>query len=228
MKKIKLENADISNISFRPINLRCPECHHLSTLDEIEEIGDKYISTNEGKLVIGFRVCPNSFCKLLFYIVYNSTMVAGKPTIELIVSIPQERLDFDTADIPAPIVNSLEEAITCHANNCYVAGAIMVRKTLEELCKDKGAKGKRLVDQIKDLANHVIVPQGLFKGLDNLRLLGNDAAHIELKHFDTIGQEEVRVGILFTKELLKAVYQSSLIADMLEALKNQPFSINVL
>ena len=49
--------------------------------------------------------------------------------------------------------------------------------------------------------------------------LGNDAAHIELKHFDTIGQEEVRIGILFTKELLKAVYQSSQIADLLESLK---------
>ena len=95
----------------------------------------------------------------------------------------------------------------------------MVRKTLEELCNEKGAKGKRLVDQIKDLANHVIVPQGLLNGLDNLRLLGNDAAHIELKHFDAIGQKEVEVGILFTKELLKAVYQSSQIADMLEALK---------
>lgn len=199
--------------------MRCPECHHLSTLDEIEKIGDKYLHTNEGDLVVGFRVCPNSACKLLFYIVYRLTRVAGKSNVELIISVPQERLDFDATDIPAPVVNSLEEAITCHANNCYVAGEIMVRKTLEELCKDKGATGKRLIDQIKDLSNHVIVPQGLLKGLDNLRLLGNDAAHIELKHFDTIGQEEVRVGILFTKELLKAVYQSSQIADMLEALK---------
>lgn len=217
MKRIKLEKEEVSDISFRPLNLRCPECHHSSTLDEIKKIGDKYLFTNEGRLSIGFRVCPNSSCKLLFFVVYK--IIPNESTVEIILSIPQERLDFDATDVPASIVNPLEEAITCHANNCYIAGAIMVRKTLEELCKEKGAKGKRLVDQIKDLSNHVIVPQGLFKGLDNLRLLGNDAAHVELKHFDSIGEKEVKVGILFTKELLKAVYQSSQIADMLEALK---------
>jgi hypothetical protein len=40
-------------------------------------------------------------------------------------------------------------------------------------------------------------------GLDDLRLLGNDAAHIESKEFDAIGQEEVEIGIEFTKEVLK-------------------------
>ncbi len=97
----------------------------------------------------------------------------------------------------------------------------MVRKTLEELCKDKGANGKTLYAQIEDLSNHVIVPQGLLKGLHNLRLLGNDAAHVELKDFDKIDKEEVEVAILFTKELLKSVYQSSQIASMLDALKKK-------
>ena len=59
----------------------------------------------------------------------------------------------------------------------------------------------------------------MLDGIDNLRLLGNDAAHIELKNFDGIGPEEVEVGILLSKELLKIVYQSSMLADRLKALK---------
>lgn len=219
-KRIKLESLRASEMKPLPINLRCPECHHLSTLDKFDQFKDKSVNTKNGdSLAIGYRICPNTSCQLLFVIAYKSRREGNTLLADVVSSIPQERLDFDATDIPTSIVNSLEEAITCHANNCYVAGAIMVRKTLEELCKDKGAKGQRLVDQIKDLANHVIIPQGLLKGLDNLRLLGNDAAHIELKHFDAIGEKEVKVGILFTKELLKAVYQSSQIADMLEALK---------
>jgi antitoxin ParD1/3/4 len=35
---------------------------------------------------------------------------------------------------PKPIIESLEEAITCHANQRSIASAIMVRKTLESLC----------------------------------------------------------------------------------------------
>jgi hypothetical protein len=138
----------------------------------------------------------------------------------ILASYPAEQIDFDASGIPDPIVNALEEAITCHANGCNVAAAIMVRKTLEELCHDQGATGKRLVDQIIDPKTKVIIPTGMLKGIDNLRLLGNDAAHIELKDFDAIGPEQVEVEILFTKELLKAVYQSSMLAERLENLKN--------
>jgi hypothetical protein len=58
-------------------------------------------------------------------------------------------------------------------------------------------------------------------GLDDLRLLGNDAAHIESNVYDRIGREEVEVGIEFTKEVLKAVYQYSALLARLRGLKAQ-------
>jgi hypothetical protein len=134
-------------------------------------------------------------------------------------SYPAERIDFDASNIPTRIVNALEEAIACHAQGCFITAAIMIRKSLEELCHEQKTSGKWLADQIKVLKTKVIIPTGLLDGIDNLQLLGNDAAHVELKDFDQIGSEEVEVGILFTKELLKAVYQSSLLADRLSALK---------
>jgi uncharacterized protein DUF4145 len=113
----------------------------------------------------------------------------------------------------------LEEAVSCHANGCYVASGMMVRKTLEELCEDQGATGKNLKDRIAALRNIVLIPQELLDGLDDLRLLGNDAAHIEAKTFEQVGEEEAEVSLEFTKEILKAVYQYGHLLDRLRSLK---------
>jgi hypothetical protein len=61
------------------------------------------------------------------------------------------------------------------------------------------------------------MPKELLDGLDDLRLLGNDAAHIEAKTYEQIGKNEVEVSLEFTKEVLKAVYQYS---DLLKRLRD--------
>ena len=62
----------------------------------------------------------------------------------------------------------------------------------------------------------------LLDGLDDLRLLGNDAAHIESREYDKVGKEEVEVGIEFVKEVLKAAYQYSALLDRLRGLRKNP------
>jgi hypothetical protein len=68
----------------------------------------------------------------------------------------------------------------------------------------------------------VLLPQELLDGLDDLRLLGNDAAHIESQEFNNIGKEEVEIGIEFAKEVLKAVYQYADLLARLRSLKRTP------
>jgi len=162
------------------------------------------------------RLCPNEDCRALIFFTYN----VGKNTLE--TTYPPERLDFDAANIPASITKALEEAITCHAHQCFIAAAIMVRKTLEELCHERGAAGANLKARLRDLGTRVILPQELLDGLDDLRLLGNDAAHIESQEFNSIGKDEVEVGIEFAKEVLKAVYQYSELLARLRSLKKSP------
>jgi len=126
---------------------------------------------------------------------------------------------------PLPLTKALEEAITCHANECFTASAIMVRKTLEGLCHERGATGedlKNLKARLQHLGTKIIVPQELLDGLDDLHLLGNDAAHIESQEFNTVGKEEVEIGIQFTKEVLKAVFQYSDLLAKLRSLKRTP------
>lgn len=149
------------------------------------------------QVTLGVRRCPNSKCNAAIFVVYNAAQ-------NLTESFPAETIDFDATNIPAAVVASFEEAIKCHANQCFVAAAIMVRKTLEELCRDRQATGDNLKARIRALGTKVVLPQELLEGLDDLRLLGNDAAHIESQEYEKVGKEEVEVGIEFTKEVLKA------------------------
>ena len=121
-----------------------------------------------------------------------------------------------------PARHAFEEAITCHAEQCFVAAAIMVRKTLELICHDRGATGANLKEWLAALRSKVILPTELFDGLDYLRLLGNDAAHIESQIFDQVGEQEVEASIEFTKEVLKATYQLKGLVDKIRALKKTP------
>lgn len=95
----------------------------------------------------------------------------------------------------------------------------MIRKTLEEICLDREAKGKNLKDRIADLGTKILIPRELLDGIDDLRLLGNDAAHIENKTFSEVGKEEIEVSIEFVKEILKAVYQYESLLGRLRKLK---------
>lgn len=97
----------------------------------------------------------------------------------------------------------------------------MVRRVLEELCEDKGAKGDNLMKRIAALSSTIVIPAGLLPAADELRLLGNDAAHIEAKTYDTIGANECEIAIELAKELLKAVYQYTDLVARLQALKKQ-------
>jgi hypothetical protein len=138
---------------------------------------------------------------------------------EVLKSYPPQRLDFDSKAIPPRLVKTFEEALACHSESLYVAAAIMIRRTLEELCEDKAATGAYFKERLGALQSSVVLPQGLFAALDDLRLLGNDAAHIEAKNYDSAGEEEVVVGIELTKEILKAVYQLDDLLGRLRALK---------
>jgi hypothetical protein len=144
-------------------------------------------------------MCPNPACTCHVFIVLSG----GR----LITSYPAERIDFDASHIPENIVAVFEEALGCHANQYYIASAMLVRKTLETLCEDRGAKGRDLKERIGELRRIIILPESLFEALDGLRLLGNDAAHVNANTYADIGKDEIEAAIALTKEVLKAVYQ---------------------
>lgn len=193
------------------VKLRCPACRQRGTFDPLS-IDDQRFTDPEGNwLHAGVRCCPDADCQTLVFFIDDE---------HSLTTFPPEVLDFDATDVPKPVADALTEAVTCHAAGCFVAAGIMVRKTLEELCHDRQAKGGNLKERIRNLRSTVVLPDALLNGLDDLRLLGNDAAHVESETFKQVGREEVEVSIEFTKEVLKAVYQYDSLLQRLQNLKN--------
>ena len=192
------------------VKLRCPSCRQRGTFEQLNT-NDANLNAGNDTVTVGIRRCPDPACFTLIFFIWKQG--------QLVDSYPAETIDFDATNIPAAVQSAFEEAIKCHAQNCFVASAIMVRKTLEELCRDRNAAGPNLRERIKALGAKVVLPQELLDGLDDLRLLGNDAAHIESQEYAKVGHEEVEVGIEFAKEVLKAVYQYSALLSKLRALK---------
>lgn len=215
-------------LSLKPsysVSLRCPNCRREGVFGApaLQESRDVYwteLGLLKGQpnvaveMTAGVRVCPNADCRGLVFVVRRGD--------KLMESFPPEKIDFDATALPAAILASLEEAVACHAAGAYRACALMVRRVLEELCVERGADGKNLKARLQNLGANVVVPSELLDAADELRLLGNDAAHIEAKSYDAVGQDEAGLAVELAKELLKAVYQYQSLVDRLRGLKKPP------
>lgn len=204
---MKIRVIDNTEYPIGAVSVRCPHCGREAVLDGINK-NDVQVNSN---YKCGQRRCPNPDCRgHLFIVLYLGDLVASYPPI---------KLDFDASNIPEKIKNTFEEALTCHSAGCFVASAIMVRRTLEEICVDKSAVGANLKLRLKDLRSKIVLPDELIEAMDELRLLGNDAAHIEAKDYNKISSDELEVAIEVTKEIMKGLYQYSNLLGKLKALK---------
>ena len=211
METVRVTSHSNHVTSERVVTMRCPACRKNGTFQKMGT--DLSLGfPNRKPYVAGHRRCPDPGCYAHLFFILDSD---GK----LLATYPAETIGFDDTDLPDGVRGALKEAILCHANGAYVAAAIMVRKTLEELCQDRNAKGQFLWHRLQALRNEVILPPELFDGLEDVALLGNDAAHVESRHYDNVGKEEVEAALDFTKQVLQAVYQSSTLLARLQSLK---------
>lgn len=215
MPNYRIANATPTN-NYPKIQCKCPHCNSGGTFDRLD-VND--ITTNTS--IIGIRRCPNPDClSVIFFIKGN---IHGHFSDLWI--FPSTKIDFRKDGIPDKVLRAFEEAIICHSNDCYIASAIMLRKTLEEICYDQGATGTNLFKRLDALSRIIIVPKQLIDATQELRLLGNDAAHLESQTYEEIGKTEIEISIEFTKEILKAVYQyEGLLGKLRELKRAQPGS----
>lgn len=215
---MKIELSQIGANRTANVATRCPHCGYNGTFLQVG-IQDIYTFRTDSRgqhplYYLGIRKCPNEKCHgHLFFISDNDR--------NIVLTSPSESIPFDKENIPDKVLNAFEEAIKCHSNSCFIASAIMIRKTLEEICIERGAKGANLYKKLQDLGGKILIPQELLSGMNELRLLGNDAAHIEAQTFSEIGKDEIEVSLDFAKEILKAVYQYDNLLQRLKKLKDK-------
>ncbi len=203
----KIQTIQVGNA--KTFATTCPHCGNDGTF---QNFPTQDIFEPTFKLWYGSRKCPNPKCNgHIFFIADNGG--------NLIKTYPSLKINFNSERIPDRIKNTFDEALICHGNNCFIASAIMIRKTLEEICLDKESEGKNLFKRIENLKSKIVIPEELINGMQELRLLGNDAAHIEADTYEKIGKDELEISIEFTKEILKAVYQYESLLEKLRSLK---------
>src|SRR5205807_4370589 len=114
---IKIPNPAHTTASV--ISVRCPSCRHQGIFESITNVNDVHQRVDQQDLRLGQRRCPNPVCRAHLFVVIGTNSL-------LLLSYPAERIDFDSTDVPTNILAAFEEAITCHANQCYTAAAIMI------------------------------------------------------------------------------------------------------
>jgi hypothetical protein len=100
--------------------------------------------------------------------------------------------------IPEIVKKSFEEArrVERISPNAF---AVLIRRSLELLCKDQNAKGTNLKDQISDLSNRGVIPQTLMKMANTLRFVGNLGAHeidFDFERQETQAMEDFLLAML--------------------------------
>ncbi len=212
---MEIKGVSDSQQGYQPIRLRmrCPSCLREGTFDARGQ--DLILGGVEGSnWITAERLCPNPDCRAHIFVVYDSR------SDTVVVSYPPERFDFDASGLPGTVKEPLEEAIECHSHQSFKAAALMVRRTLEAVCDDREANGPNLKNRIEALGGQVVLPPRMIEGLQNLRLLGNDAAHVEARDYLEIGKRELEIALEVTKLILTATYQTAKALDDLEALRS--------
>jgi hypothetical protein len=202
------------------VSIRCPHCSHIGSFSLITSwvsYTKSIKGASRGRLAVvkaGIRKCPNTSCNgIVFTLAHGSREV---------LTLPPERIDFDSNGLPPKLLETLKEAISCHAAGAYRAAAMMVRRLLEEICDDSGAEGKDLHHRLTSLKTKITLPEELFDAMGELKALGNDAAHITAKNYTQIGEDESEDSIQLAKEILKSRYQLKGLVERLRARKANP------
>lgn len=89
---------------------------------------------------------------------------------------PRER-DVLPEPVPTSVRRAFESVLTCFRAGTYEPCAIMCRKSLEALCSALGERDGVLAGSIAKLSASGRIDQRLAAWANELRLVGNDAAH---------------------------------------------------
>lgn len=205
------------------LQLRCPHCGAAGSFESASATSlrhQKKVKSNSSTYVHDFmaqmRICPNLGCRGLVFTLSNSN---GDNVVH-----PPELIRFSDDNIPPALLATLKEAILCHSVGGYRAAAMMVRRLLEEICDEAGATSKHLHGRLKELRSQITLPEELFEVMNELKSLGNDAAHIEAKAYQVIEKEEAELSIELAQEILRARFQHKGLLSRLQARRTEKVS----
>jgi len=154
-------------------------CFHCGNIVPMKLIGRDVSTWDEGEPYIGveewsFYMCPT--CKAPTLICYYWQQNDKEITSPIGRSVVYPDNLFDDRSIPENIRKAYMAAAATKSLDNSVS-LLAWRRVLELTCKDLGANGKSLYDQISDLSNRNVLPVSLKDASNLIRSLGNAGAH---------------------------------------------------
>ena len=201
-----------ASVPAEPINGTCPHCNRSVSFNPIQGQVDSHLLDNEtGEYyTAGQRICNSPGCRSHVFTLRNN---------DKLIVFPSHLPEIGVEGVPENISVIFNEALECSSNQNYRAAAMMIRRTLEELCSDMAATGDSLFERLKTLRDKVTLPSALFDAMKNVNLLSDDAASINADTYRRIDEGEIGVAIDFTHEILRAVYYYSEMLKAMDSLK---------
>lgn len=101
---------------------------------------------------------------------------------------PNQNIDY--IGVPQNIKTAFESAIRTRTIDSAIC-ILSLRRTLEMICKDKGAEGHDLNSKIQDLIDKKVLPEMMNDACWIVRQSGNDAAHADDVIFTSFEVEQI-------------------------------------
>ncbi|MEH1170004.1 DUF4145 domain-containing protein [Micromonospora sp. CPCC 205539] len=105
--------------------------------------------------------------------------------------------------IPASLRREFDEARSCFETKAYTATVVMVRRTLEGICRDNGIEDRNLASALVKMEQDGLIDRTIAHWAKHLRLLGNQGAHFTGR---PISREDANDALTFTEALLDQIY----------------------
>ncbi len=118
-------------------------------------------------------------------------VIVSEYCLDISDEIPKTTIEYPSINVshegvPNEIYSAFESAIKTKGID-YSICLLSLRRVLEMICNDKGAKGQTLENKIRDLVESKLLPEMIGDACWIIRQLGNEAAHsdkIEVYSYD--------------------------------------------
>jgi len=117
-------------------------------------------------------------CEICWQTLVIRRRIEGEERKTLIVEILWPAPERTLSDVvPESLRREHSEARACFNAKAYTATVVMVRRTLEGVCSDHGVTKKPLYAALEEMRSNGLIEGRLLEWAQELRVLGNDAAH---------------------------------------------------
>lgn len=165
------------------------------SFDEVGQIVDYDLQEHFDWFMLSCPVCHKVTLRQEYSDEYTHDFYTSIETL-----YPQSSIDY--VGVPENIKTAFEAALKVKNIDTAVC-ALSLRRVLEAICKERGAKGKNLERMIDDMISHQILPQMFVDACWIIRQLGNSAAHGDSRVFSMY---QIDQTILFVQNIINYLY----------------------